>query len=66
MRQQFGAPIKERDRETKERGAEITSHLDEIRSEIPHVVCRDPGLAIGGIASQMGSRWRWPSLWSGL
>jgi hypothetical protein len=54
MRQQFGAPIKERDRETKERGAEVTSHLEAISVEIPAVVRRDPGLAIGGIASQMG------------
>lgn len=54
MRQQFGAPLEERDQETKARGAEVTSHLDAIAAEIPLVVNREPGLAIGGIASQMG------------
>jgi hypothetical protein len=54
MRQQFGAPGEERDTETKARGAEVTSHLDSISAEIPVVVKREPGLAIGGIASQMG------------
>jgi hypothetical protein len=54
MRQQFGAPIKERDAKAKERGVEVTQHLNAISDEIPTVVRRDPGLAIGGIASQMG------------
>lgn len=54
MRQQFGAPVKERDQETKARGAQVTSHLDAISTEIPLVISREPGLAIGGIASQMG------------
>jgi hypothetical protein len=54
MRQQFGAPTKERDEKAKARGAQVTEHLEEIKSEIPVVVSRDPGLAIGGIASTMG------------
>lgn len=54
LRQQFGAPLKERDAKAKERGVEVTSHLEAIASEIPGVVKREPGLAIGGIASQMG------------
>ena len=53
MRQQFGAPLKERDAETKERGSIVTEHLDAIADEIPQMVRRDPGLAIGAIASTM-------------
>jgi ribosomal protein S25 len=54
MRQQFGAPVKEQDAQAKERGAVVTEHLQAIATEIPKIVQRDPGLAIGGIASQMG------------
>lgn len=54
MRQQFGAPAKEQDRKAKERGAQVTEHLDAIAKEIPLLVRREPGLAIGGIASSMG------------
>lgn len=54
MRQQFGAPVKERDERAAERGAVVTEHLTAIKREIPLVVRREPGLAIGGIASSMG------------
>lgn len=54
MRQQFGAPVKERDEKAAERGAAVTEHLTAIKGEIPQVVKREPGLAIGGIASSMG------------
>jgi predicted nucleotide-binding protein len=54
MRQQFGAPTKERDEKAKDRGAQVTEHLEEIKDEIPQVVAREPGLAIGSIASSMG------------
>lgn len=47
------APVKERDEKTKERGAQVTEHLTAISNEIPAIVKRDPGLAIGGIASSM-------------
>lgn len=54
MRQQFGAPPEERDEKAKERGAQVTEHLDAISEEIPDIVKREPGMAIGGIASSMG------------
>jgi predicted nucleotide-binding protein len=54
MRQQFGAPSRERDEAAKARGAQVTEHLEEIKNEIPLVVKREPGMAIGGIASTMG------------
>ncbi len=54
MRQQFGAPPEERDEKAKARGAEVTEHLAAIAEEIPDIVKREPGMAIGGIASSMG------------
>lgn len=54
MTQQFGPPLKERTAETKQRAAAVTEHLDAISSEIPDLVRREPGLAIGGIASSIG------------
>jgi hypothetical protein len=54
MRQQFGAPAKEQDQKARERGAQITEHLEAVSGEIPLLVKREPGLAIGGIASSMG------------
>jgi hypothetical protein len=54
MRQQFGAPAQERDEKAKARGAQVTEHLEAIGKEIPDIVKREPGMAIGGIASSMG------------
>jgi hypothetical protein len=54
MRQQFGAPVKERDAQARKRGLEVSDALQAMTDEIPDVVRRDPGLAIGGVASSMG------------
>lgn len=54
MTQQFGPPLKERTAKAQERAAAVTEHLDAISTEIPDLVARQPGLAIGGIASSMG------------
>jgi hypothetical protein len=54
LTQQFGPPLKDRDAKTKERAAAVTEHLDAISEEIPDLVKREPGLAIGGIASSIG------------
>jgi hypothetical protein len=54
LRQQFGAPIRERSEQAKSRGAEVVSALEEMSAEVPDIVRADPGLRIGGIASALG------------
>jgi hypothetical protein len=57
MRQQFGAPVKERDAKARERGAQVTEHLAEISAEIPQIVRREQG------SGSAGSRRAWVCPW---
>lgn len=54
MRQQFGAPKKERKEADVDRLAQFVVQLEEIKSQIPAIVASDPGMPIGSIASAIG------------
>jgi hypothetical protein len=54
MTQQFGGPVAERDAKAKEQAEEFRAQLESLSNQIPEVVKTNPGLAIGGIASQIG------------
>jgi len=49
MRDQFGAPEKEQEAESKD----IVTQLDGLRARIPDVLRNEPGQQIGGIASAL-------------
>lgn len=54
MRQQFGAPQKERNTAGTERGATVVEQLEQMKVEIPDLVGNSPGMQIGSIASAIG------------
>jgi hypothetical protein len=53
MRQQFGAPSKEKSAPSPE-GADVALGLERLQGQIPDIVRNDPGMAIGSIASSIG------------
>jgi hypothetical protein len=54
MTQQFGPPVAERDAEAKAQADAFSSQMEALTARIPEVIRENPGLAIGGVASQIG------------
>jgi hypothetical protein len=54
MTQQYGPPLAERDADAKNRADEFNAQVADLQEQIPAIVRANPGLAIGGIASQTG------------
>jgi hypothetical protein len=53
MEQQFGAPEDE-EQESGSPGDSFNHQIDELRDAVPDIVSANPGIQIGGIASQLG------------